>query len=229
MFSFVANLAGSLSQPWIVLVISDIWSGVGAPVAAVKARPPACLASFNQSILLNVSLTTSPALDRAGRFSISPVTIDSIRAIFASSKPWNLQLLTLILSIFCSSWRESSIISKILDFPAPQSPWTPTVTGVLGWSLSSSIMVFAIASLLRRSILVSLSLSIIVFQLNLFLSGWKGDYSNTTPPTESRKGCRCALFAPQFTPVYEMQTICYQNSSRSLYRLRPLIFRADAA
>ena len=86
-FSFVASWLGLESTPLIVPRIAWIWSGVGTPVKAVKANPPAFLATFSQSIRRRTSLTASPALVRVGRFSIRPVTMPSISAIFASSKP----------------------------------------------------------------------------------------------------------------------------------------------
>ena len=54
-----------------------------------------------------------------------------------------------------------SCLQLQLDFPAPQSPWTPMVIGWLECFLKRSTIVFAMGSLLRRSTFVSLSERII--------------------------------------------------------------------
>ena len=51
----------------------------------------------------------------------------------------------------------ASIISSTLDFPAPQSPWTPIVIGCSGCSRSNVTIVLAMASLFSKSTFVSLS------------------------------------------------------------------------
>ena len=86
-FSFVASLPGSANIPSSVPTMALIWSGVGMPVKAVIAKPPARFATFNQSMRLKTSLTAPPAFVSAGRFSTRPVTMPSINAILASSKP----------------------------------------------------------------------------------------------------------------------------------------------
>jgi hypothetical protein len=70
-------------------------------------------------VLLNTSLSAPTVFASAGRFSTRPVTIPSISAILASSKPWERQPLNLRQSTpFCIS-NPVSIISRMLDFPAP--------------------------------------------------------------------------------------------------------------
>ena len=111
--------------------MAPIWSGVGMPVNAVNAKPPAFFATFSQSMRLKTSFTAPAALVSAGRFSTRPVTMPSISAILASSKPWKRQPLNLRHRTSSLPENPASIISSTLDLPAPQSPWTPIVTGLI--------------------------------------------------------------------------------------------------
>ena len=102
--------------------MEPICSGVGTPVNAVNARPPARLATFSQSILRNTSLIAPSTFFNAGRFSTRPETMPSIKAIFASSNPWKRQPLNFKHKTSSLSEKPDSIISSTLDLPAPQSP-----------------------------------------------------------------------------------------------------------
>ena len=130
----------------------------GSPVRKVKASLPPILAAFSTSMFSRMRAMTSSALPLSERFSMRPFTTPSIRAILASSKPWNCQPLNLIRHVEASFSRVVSTILRTLDLPAPQSPWTPIVIGWSDFCPMSFRTVMAMASLLRRSTFVSWSL-----------------------------------------------------------------------
>ena len=121
-FSFVTSWAGSATRASRELTMAPICPGVGTPVKAVNARPPARFATFSQSMLRNTSLMAPSTFFNAGRFSTSPETMPSIKAILASSNPWKRQPLNFKHKTSFLSEKPASIISSTLDFPAPQSP-----------------------------------------------------------------------------------------------------------
>ncbi|GAA62919.1 hypothetical protein P20311_0692 [Pseudoalteromonas sp. BSi20311] len=130
---------------------------VGIPA---NAAPP----SISNPISLILSIRPANSFAFALRFLSSAAFLTKVDAIvssnaaLASSYPWKVHASKCTWIYSCSSLsREALVSSRIVDFPAPQSPKTPILIGINSFSVIRSFIDSAVSLKFKKSIFDSLS------------------------------------------------------------------------